>query len=60
MRRDEKIIALLVFQQADVIESDLIVAKIVFRDPIPRGEYNLVISIRRGDDCGLRIRESDH
>ena len=38
--------------------SDIITAKIVFRDPIPRGEYNLVVSARCGDGRDYTLRAS--
>ena len=37
-------------------ESDPITAKIVFHDPIPRGEYNLVVSTRCGDGRDYVLR----
>ena len=49
-----------VIQQAEVLESDLITAKIVFRDPIPRGEYNLVVSTRCGDGRDYALRRIGH
>ena len=49
-----------VIQQADVLESDPITAKIVFRDPIPRGEYNLVVSTRCGDGRDYALRRIGH
>ena len=60
MRRYEKSIALSVIQQAEVLESDLIVAKIVFRDPLPRGEYNLAVSTRCGDSRDYALRRIGH
>ena len=41
-------------------ESDPITAKIVFRDPIPRGEYNLVVSTRCGDGRDYALRRIGH
>ena len=49
-----------VIQQAEVLESDIITAKIVFRDPIPRGEYNLVVSTRCGDGRDYALRRIGH
>ena len=60
MRRDEKSVALSVILQAEIPESDLIVAKIVFRDPIPHGEYNLVVSTRCGDSRDYALRRIGH
>ena len=40
--------------------SDIITAKIVFRDPIPRGEYNLVVSTRCGDGRDYALRRIGH
>ena len=42
------------------LESDLITAKIAFRDPIPRGEYNLVVSTRCGDGRDYALRRIGH
>lgn len=39
---------------------DIITAKIVFRDPIPRGEYNLVVSTRCGDGRDYALRRIGH
>ena len=41
-------------------ESDPITAKIVFHDPIPRGEYNLVVSTRCGDGRDYALRRIGH
>ena len=49
-----------VIQQAEVLESDPITAKIVFHDPIPRGEYNLVVSTRCGDGRDYALRRIGH
>ena len=49
-----------VIQQAEVLESDPITAKIVFHDPIPRGEYNLVVSSRCGDGRDYTLRRIGH
>ena len=49
-----------VIQQAEVLESSPIIAKIVFRDPIPRGEYNLVVSTRCGDGRDYALRRIGH
>ena len=35
-------------------------AKIVFHDPIPRGEYNLVVSTRCGDGRDYALRRIGH
>ena len=43
-----------------VLESDPIAAKIVFRDPIPRSEYNLVVSTRCGDGRDYTLRRIGH
>ena len=42
--------------RANAVSGKKVHWKIVFRDPIPRGEYNLVVSTRCGDgrDCTLR------
>ena len=51
----------LVFHPLPVnLTSDPITAKIVFRDPIPRGEYNLVVSTRCGDDRDYSLRRIGH
>ena len=42
------------------IESNIITAKIVFHDPIPRGEYNLVVSTRCGDGRDYALRRIGH
>ena len=42
------------------LESDPITAKIVFHDPIPRGEYNLVVSTRCGDGRDYTLRRIGH
>ena len=34
--------------------------QIVFRDPIPRGEYNLVVSTRCGDGRDYALRRIGH
>ena len=34
--------------------------KIVFHDPIPRGEYNLVVSTRCGDGRDYTLRRIGH
>ena len=49
-----------VIQHAEVLESDLVSAKIVFHDPIPRGEYNLVVSTRCGDGSDYALRRIGH
>ena len=49
-----------VIQQAEVLESDPITAKIVFHDPIPRGEYNLIVSTRCGDGRDYAHRRIGH
>ena len=42
------------------LESDLFTAKIVFRDPIPSGEYDLVVSTRCGDGRDYALRRIGH
>ena len=51
---------LMTLERAEVTESDLITAKIVFHDPIPRGEYNLIVSTRCGDGRDYALRRIGH
>ena len=44
----------------EILESDPITAKIVPHDPIPRGEYNIVVSTRCGDGRDYALRRIGH
>lgn len=47
-------------QKAEVIESSCDDAKIVFRDPIPRGKYTLVVGTRCGEGRDYKLRRVGH
>lgn len=47
-------------QRAEVLESKQAICKVVFREPIPRGQYNIVISTRCGDGHDYNLRRIGH
>ena len=47
-------------QKAEIIESRTHDAKIVFREPIPRGKYTLVVCTRCGEGKDYKIRRTGH
>ena len=47
-------------QKAELIESHAHDAKIVFREPIPRGKYTLVVCTRCGEGKDYKLRRTGH
>ena len=47
-------------QRAEIVETTPLVAKIVFREPIPRGKYTLVVSTRCGEGHDYTLRRIGH
>lgn len=47
-------------QRAELLESTPTGCKVVFREPIPRGKYNIVVATRCGDGLDYQLRRIGH